>query len=377
MKQIFTLFVCAVLFTSKSLAQSQNFNTPGIITTLQASCWNFYGIGESINSPISGSQHLYIIPTTSTDNNLQANSNIGQIATPYLNFNNGGTIVFSYRLQSSLSTNARRYITARLSDGITSQPLHTITLDRYSPLTTQTFSAIVVPSNSGVKRLIFDFTGDGDGNTGMYFDELQISGAPYSYNSSNCAAVASSNGTLPIKLISFSGQALHKKAELKWTVDENETGNYFEVQKSISGREFTTIGMLFTTQKAGTENYTFTEPSMMNGSAYYRIKIVNNDNSVSYSKTVYLKQDDTKNSNIVLLQTPVQSSVSFNYTSAAAGSATINIYNSAGAKLHSASVIINKGVNSVTTPLSNSFGSGMYILEVTTATGRVTTKFNK
>jgi len=376
MKQFFTLSVFFVLSLS-ARAQSQDFNTAGIINTLQANCWNFYAFYESTNNPINGARHLYVIPTTSTSNNPQSNSNVGQIASPFMDFTNGATIGFSYRLTSTLSTNAKRFITVRLWNASGSVVVSAITLDRLTPATTQTFSIVVAPNN-GVRRLVIDFTGDGDGNTGMHFDDLLITGAPYSYNPTNCAALQPSEGNLPVKMISYSGNLVNKKAELKWTVDENETGNYFEIQKSSNGREFSTVGMLFTTQKSGRENYNFTESATLTQAAYFRLKVVNKDNSITYTKTVYLKPEGLAKSNeLTLLQNPVQSALAFNYTTQAEGIATVNIYNSVGARVQTFRISVSKGINSVQQALSTGMTPGMYILEVINGTEKQVSKFNK
>ena len=94
---------------------------------------------------------------------------------------------------------------------------------------------------------------------------------------------------LPIKLLSFQGAVVNGKAQLNWLVDDNHTGDRFQIEKSNDGKNFSVNSVLFTTTKIGTETYTYTENAKLEGGAYYRIKIINKDNSVSYSKIVFLK----------------------------------------------------------------------------------------
>jgi hypothetical protein len=377
MKTISTLLIAFVLFASKTVqAQSQNFEAVNIITTLQSNCWNFYGISETTTLPIEGSRHLYIIPTTSTDNNIQSNSNIGQIAAPYLDFTQATTITFSYRLQSSLSNNAKRYITVRLSNGTTSQVLSTITLNNTTTTASSITSTISIPAGNGIKRLIFDFTGDGDGNTGMYFDNLIISGATYAYTAS-CGPIASAS-PLPIKLLSFSGSIVNKKAQLNWSVAENETGDRFEIEKSTDGRTFVSMSTLFTTDKIGTEAYSFRDGAELTATAYFRLKVINKDNSVSYSKIVTLKNDTEITANtLTLVQNPVATTLQFQYKASTAGINKLVIYNTAGMMVMSTNVSLQKGSNAVSINIDNKISTGTYFVEISNGTERSVAKMIK
>ncbi|HEU4609120.1 MAG TPA: T9SS type A sorting domain-containing protein, partial [Chitinophagaceae bacterium] len=74
---------------------------------------------------------------------------------------------------------------------------------------------------------------------------------------------------------------------------------------------------------------------------------------------------------------PVRSSVAFTYTTAANGTALVNVYNAMGAKVQSFSATLQKGVNTIVQPLDNKLARGSYILEVVTANERSTAKLIK
>lgn len=178
---------------------------------------------------------------------------------------------------------------------------------------------------------------------------------------------------LPIKLKMFTGKAVGSKSQLDWVVSSNETGLLFEVEKSSNGRTFTTAGVVRTTAKTDEEAYNFTES--LSGDTYYRLKIVNKDNSITYSPVVFVKDGSTAASRLLLLQNPVQSSLVFAYQSAETEPATLNIYNALGVKLLSTQKTAYKGSNTYTLNLDPKLASGAYILEVVSKTTRSVERF--
>jgi hypothetical protein len=183
---------------------------------------------------------------------------------------------------------------------------------------------------------------------------------------------------LPVKLISFSGNLVSNKAQLTWQVADNETGSYFEVQKSNDGKSFEANTVMLCTAKAGTESYQFTGAALITGKAYYRLKTVNKDGSISYSKIIYLTSHAVDHNNkISLLQNPVQNTLSFVYTAAAAEETEIAIYNMAGIKLHTQKMKAAKGTNQITLDIASKLGTGSYVLVIQSTTTNGSTKFIK
>ncbi len=371
MKQIFTLATILALSTVKSFGQSQNFENPTVLSTAAASCWDFYGFGFSAAAPLNGVGNLYLVPTTSSASYPGSNANVGQITTPYLNLSTPSTMQFTYRLSSKLANNAYRYITVSLNDANGSAVISTITLDKNTPLTTQ-LSPIIALHASSAKKLVVDFTGDGDGNTGMFFDDMLIS-APYAY-SGVCAP--SSTIILPVKLLSFRGLLNNNRAELNWAVDANETGKLFEVQKSNDGRNFSVAAVVMTTTQAGIENYTHRES--MSATSFFRLKLVNNDGSSSYSNILKMGSDKaTTGKAITVLQNPVAAALQFNFTAAIKSIATANIYSLNGAKVMSQNISVEAGQNSLSLDIQSKLTQGTYLLEVVSNNERSAVKIFK
>ena len=100
------------------------------------------------------------------------------------------------------------------------------------------------PGNNinGNRKIIFRVTA----NVSLKFDGLAIN-APYTHP----GGCAFESIPLPVKLLSFQGGLSKTQTQLNWTVAENETGNYFEVERSSDGKNFTTVAVISTTQKTG------------------------------------------------------------------------------------------------------------------------------
>jgi hypothetical protein len=331
-------------------------------------------VSISRQSVVNGANSLAIIPTTSQSNNTQ--SNISQIATPYINLANGTAISFNYKMGSRLSNNATRTMVIKLQDinGAT-ETIGTINVTAAS--NTTLFSFNYTSTSQSIRKLVLDITGNGDGNSYLYMDDLVIS-STFNYASPYACASNPATIILPVKLLGFNGSLLNNKASLQWSVADNETGNYFDVQKSNDGRTFTTIGVVLVSEKNGTENYSFTDTKEIATEAYYRLRIVNKNGSVSHSKTILLKgQAINAATSLAILQNPVESALVLSYTSAAAGKATVNIYNTAGVKMHTMVANCQAGTNAVTVNLDGKFSSGAYLLEVINGTERTVSRFIK
>jgi hypothetical protein len=173
---------------------------------------------------------------------------------------------------------------------------------------------------------------------------------------------------LPLSLISFSGNLLNGKPQIKWTTAENETGDHFELEKSFDGRSFSTTASIPTTPKEGLESYVYNETSIINGSVYYRLKMVNKNFTVKYSKVILIKtKDDSQAHKLTILENPVNTTINFSYTAAENEEDKITIYNTGGAKVFSTTVSIRKGPNTVSLSIDPKIASGIYVMELANA----------
>ena len=181
---------------------------------------------------------------------------------------------------------------------------------------------------------------------------------------------------LPIRLVAFQGTNTEKSNLLKWTVSENESGKLFEIERSSDGRNFSYAGFINASTRTGTENYNFTDNSTSPG-AYYRIKLVDKMDQSFYSTVIFLQNKSVTNSPISIARNPVESYLSFTFSTSSGSLATINIYNIAGNKVYSQKSTLSKGTNNITVATDGKLYPGAYVLEVINDTENTRTKFIK
>ncbi len=89
----------------------------------------------------------------------------------------------------------------------------------------------------------------------------------------------------PAKLISINGSISNHKMILNWVVNENETADKFEVEKSADGKTFTLAALVFGTDTPETYNYQFYEKAGKK-KVLYRIKMINKNQQAEYSAII-------------------------------------------------------------------------------------------
>ena len=357
MKQIFTLLTALSITAAASAQITEGFNTSSEVTTLATSCWNFNSVNFSTSSAIAG--------TGSMISQLGVTS---EIITPELVMPSSITISFKYFVAAE--SNGSQKIQVLLTNGVSETKLYDQNPSNSGSGTISVTLGVGDPLGanvSGNKRVIIRISN----NLSLRVDDLSIN-APYTY-ASGCPF---ENVALPVTLLSFQGSLSKEQAQLQWNVADNQTGDYFEVEKSSDGKKFSTVALVSTTQAQGNASYKYQESA--DASAYYRLKIVNKDRSVSYSKVLLIKaQSGSSNSTLALLQNPVQQTLAFSFTSSATSTSEVAIYNLVGAKVHAEKLMAQKGNNSVSLKLNHNLTPGTYILEVKNNSERTTTKFIK
>lgn len=96
---------------------------------------------------------------------------------------------------------------------------------------------------------------------------------------------------LPIQLHTLQAQLTDNATHLRWQTLSEINFDYFEIQKSIDGEYFNTIGY---EKGRGSENtktsYHFIDESPNEGTNYYRLKQIDLDGTFDYSKTVSVEK---------------------------------------------------------------------------------------
>ena len=102
---------------------------------------------------------------------------------------------------------------------------------------------------------------------------------------SNTMGLPNTNQPLPIELLSFKAVAKENAILLAWETASEKNSSHFEIERSTDARNFETIG----SEKAqgnsqNLKRYAFTDQNPLSGMTYYRMKQVDLDGTVAYSK---------------------------------------------------------------------------------------------
>jgi hypothetical protein len=240
-----------------------------------------------------------------------------------------------------------------------------------------TFVAVSAPTTGGTLTVntdgTFVFTPSGGFSGGVVSFTYQVTDNGYNPRSSNVATVTikyPSMTALPVSISSFSGNVSNNKAQLSWAVAQNEHGNYFQVEKSSDGKTFTAAAIVMNTARSGAESYRYADAGF-EGVVYYRLKVVNNNAVVTYSKMIVLNGiTEMKQSNLTILQNPVTSAINFSYKTNRSGTGIINLYTTAGVKVYTSTMTVRSGLNETSFAINSRLAPGAYIMEVVTDSER-------
>ena len=192
-------------------------------------------------------------------------------------------------------------------------------------------------------------------------------------------AVGNYWSVLPVNLVSFQGNInKNNKVTLQWKVENNETTDQFEIQRSYNGIEFKTIGLVFASEKNGIEDYMFYETINSFDKVMYRLKLIDKQNEVSYSKIlVFHSKLSTNNNTIKIIGNPVNDKLILNYTANASQVIDVKIYDMSGRMMMNNKITSLEGNNMISFPLASAFKPSMYLVEVNNGIETQTAKFIK
>ena len=172
---------------------------------------------------------------------------------------------------------------------------------------------------------------------------------------------------LPVQLTAFAAQRqADKVVAVKWTTASEKNSAYFEIQRSLDGREFASVG---TVKACGSSSqpttYAFCDRAFLAAALYYRLRQVDTDGQAAYSPVVTIAGDQA---DVTLYPNPVQTTLHFATTAATA----YRVLNPLGQVLLQGTTAAGTATIAIG-PLA----PGLYHLELQTSTGRAMRKFVK
>ena len=194
------------------------------------------------------------------------------------------------------------------------------------------------------------------------------------YQSNNSPAYT----VMPLTLTAWEGNKDGSKVILKWALAENELAAQFEVQRSTDGINFSTTGLIFTTEIFGNESYSFSEKNSAEGKTMYRLKMIEKSSKIAYSKTLLFNSKNDKQQNVLqIIGNPVKDKLTLSYQASHSIETKLAIYNTMGLCIFTKMLMVTKGNNVWDVPVNFLQASNNYMAEISNGKERSALQFSR
>jgi len=174
-------------------------------------------------------------------------------------------------------------------DGTNATPL-TLTWDASSAintLTTNQLSKLTITGWNGTEWVAIpskiDATSILGGTSDLTAGSITTT-ASLAPNTFTAYTFASRVAPLPVTLASFSAQAEGRSALLRWSTTEETNSDFFEIQRSLDGKNWAEIGRQASSGESKVlASYQFTDARPVAGTNLYRLRMVDKDGTFAFS----------------------------------------------------------------------------------------------
>lgn len=255
-------------------------------------------------------------------------------------------------------------------DGSLNSDAH-ISFGLFTSLNVYDNSAIIVAGNNNYYY-----------NLGAYYGALSNKTFSTAINSYNCQWIfgrpcsigavygpvnmlgtgVSLGNALPVLLSDFAVRLYNGIVQLNWTTDQESNSNRFEVERSTDGATWNKIAVVAAKGNSTVEtNYAYTDRTPAGGVNYYRLKMVDMDNSFEYSETKSVRAAFA--ANVKVYPNPASSNV---HVSIPAATNVVRLMNTAGQVLQERRSV---AAHSTVSFDVSSYPAGTYMIQVMQADG--------
>ena len=173
--------------------------------------------------------------------------------------------------------------------------------------------------------------------------------------------------TLETSIRDFNGTVLNKKIQLNWSVMNNNDINYFEIESSADAVHFSTLGKINSElSDLPTASYEYNDQSQLikSNAIYYRLKMVNVANKISYSSVIRLSTENNMANEVKFFPNPVRDHMQISIYAAADENLQLTIYDAAGRLMRTKKVSVPKGNSILNISDFQSWPDGVYSVKV-------------
>ncbi len=193
------------------------------------------------------------------------------------------------------------------------------------------------------------------------------------YNSANVFTlnVKSTCDVLPVQILNFNAKLEQEHSVLNWVSKAEENLLHYEVEKSTDGVSFTKIGTVAAVGSLVSEHqYSFTDAAILQGKAYYRLKMIANGNSTyKYSAILNLNLKGSTQFELTNLVNPFATKINFQLNAPQNEKIIAELLDVTGRVIQETKLNIQKGANMIDMAITTPLQKGTYLLRLKTSNG--------
>jgi hypothetical protein len=172
---------------------------------------------------------------------------------------------------------------------------------------------------------------------------------------------------LPVTILSFSATYVSaNNVKVAWETTDEINVSYFEVERSSDATNFSGIAQVNASDVPNPiHSYSINDQlyNVNSNIVYYRLRIVDNDGKVTYSKTIPVKLDQPE-TNISVYPNPVDSYTILNLYADKSGTATLRLIDNSGRQILTRTFTVSNGNNSELVDQLGNLPRGIYVIQV-------------
>lgn len=177
---------------------------------------------------------------------------------------------------------------------------------------------------------------------------------------------------LPINLTKFTGERKQDVNVLRWETATETNNSGFELQRSVDGVNFSSIGFVKSKSQTGNSTnanqYEFTDSKPFSSSNYYRLNQLDKDGRSTYSQIVRLLGITNRLELVTLYPNPTKGLVNVAIVSPKANKITFTVTDITGKVVLSRTMAVANGDNNLQLDVQQ-LSAGSYMLKATCADG--------
>jgi len=184
--------------------------------------------------------------------------------------------------------------------------------------------------------------------------------------------------SLPVKLLSFNAERKSSDVTLSWKISNELNMKQYELERADNNGNFKTVATVKSLNSLKDQSYTVTDKNAFNlaASVQYRLKQVDGDGSVNYSRVVTVKS--TAVITDVTFANPFNGSLKLQLNLAASQLVSVSLYDMQGKLVASEKpAMYNASANTIILNSTANLKSGLYVLKLNAGTEQAVYKVVK